>query len=165
MLGAFAEREDIGRAGLQGIVDHDAAIDRKAGVLGQRGVRPDAGREHHRVGLDQRAVGEFDAFDGALADDARGAGVEHHMNALALDQRLQQIRGRRIELTLHQPVHQMQQGHRRAGFGEAVGGFQTEQPAADHHDRFPARGQRQQQIDVAAVAEGVHAQEDRRRAR
>ena len=33
MLGAFAEREDVRRAGLQRIVDHDAAVDGDAGVL------------------------------------------------------------------------------------------------------------------------------------
>ena len=52
MLGAFAEREDIGRAGLQLVVDDDAAVDRDAGVLGQRDIRPDAGGEDHRIGLD-----------------------------------------------------------------------------------------------------------------
>ena len=49
------------------------------------------------------------------------------------------------------------QRHRRAGLGEAVGRFQSEQAAADHDDALLLRGQRQQQIDVAAVAEGVHA--------
>ena len=43
-LGAFAEREDVGIDGAHAGVDDDAAIDRKAGVLGQRrrsaGCRP-----------------------------------------------------------------------------------------------------------------------------
>ena len=65
MLGAFADREDIWRAGLQDIVDHDAAIDGDAGVLRQRDVGPDAGRENHRIGVDAAAVGQFDAFDAA----------------------------------------------------------------------------------------------------
>ena len=66
MLGAFAEREDVRRAGLQMIVDHDAAVDGNAGVLRQRDVGPDAGREDHRVGLDPAAVRQFDAFDARL---------------------------------------------------------------------------------------------------
>ena len=45
MLGAFAERVDSGDAGLQLIVDHDAAVDRDARVLGQLDIWPDAGRE------------------------------------------------------------------------------------------------------------------------
>ena len=90
MLGAFAEREDIRRAGLQMIVDHDAAIDGNAGLFRQRDIGPDAGGENHRVGLEPAAVGQFDAFDPRLAVDARGVGVEQDLDALALDQRFQQ---------------------------------------------------------------------------
>ena len=67
MLGAFAEREDIRRAGLQDIVDDDAAIDGNAGLFRQRGVGPDAGGENHRVGVDPPSVCQFDAFDAGLA--------------------------------------------------------------------------------------------------
>ena len=52
-----------GAAGLQMIVDDDAAIDGDAGVLCQRDIRPDAGRENHRVGLDPPSVRKLDAFD------------------------------------------------------------------------------------------------------
>ena len=103
------------------------------------------------------AIGQFDALDARLAMDARGVGVEQDLDALALDQRFQQFRGRRIELALHQPVHQMNQRHRRAGLGEPVGRFQSEQSAADHDHALLLRGQRQQQIDVAAVAKRMHA--------
>ena len=89
--------------------------------------------------------------------EPRGVGVEQNLDALALDQRFQQVRRRRIELALHQPVHQMDQRHRRAGLGKAVSRFQPEQSAADHDDALLLRGKRQQQIDVAAVAKGMHA--------
>src|SRR5260370_34429151 len=46
MLGAFAECEDIGRTGREMIVDDDAAIDGNAGILRQRGIRSDSGREN-----------------------------------------------------------------------------------------------------------------------
>ena len=111
MLGAFAERKDIGCSGLQMIVDDDAAIDGDAGVLRQRDVGPDAGCENHRIGIDPAAIRQLDALDAGLAMDARGVGVEQNLDALALDQRFQQCRRRRIELALHQPVHQMQQRH------------------------------------------------------
>ena len=81
------------------------------------------------------------------------------VDALALDQRLQEFGRGRIELALHQAVHQMDQRHRRAGLGEAIGRFEPEQSAADHHHALLLRGQRQQQIDVAAVAERMHAGE------
>ena len=52
--------------------------------------------------------------------------------------------------------------HRRAGLGEAVGRFQAEQTAADHDDALLRCCQLQQQIDVAAVAERMHARQARR---
>ena len=58
------------------IVDDDAAIDGNAGVLRQRDIRPDAGGENHRIGLDPASIREFDAFDARLAVDARGVGIE-----------------------------------------------------------------------------------------
>ena len=65
MLGAFAQRKNIRRAGLQPVVDDNAAIDGNAGVSGERDVRPDAGGEDHRVGLELLSVRQFDAFDTA----------------------------------------------------------------------------------------------------
>ena len=86
MLGAFAERENIRRAGLHDIVDDDAAIDGNAGVFRQRDIRPNARRENHRIGVDPPAVGQFDAFDAVLAVQPRGVGVEQDLDALTLDQ-------------------------------------------------------------------------------
>ena len=147
----------FGADGLQMIVDDDAAVDGDAGFLGKRRVRPDAGREHDGIGLDAPSIGKFDTFDLTLSVDTGRVGVEQDLDALALDQRLEEISGGRIELALHQPVHQMQQRYRRAGFREPIGRFQSQQAAADHDDRLLARRERQQQIDIAAVAEGVHA--------
>ena len=53
----------------------------------------------------------------------------------------------------------MDQGHRRAPLGEAISGLQPQQSAADHDDALLAGGERQQQIDVPAVAKGVHTGE------
>jgi len=108
------------------IVDHDAAIDGNAGLARQRDVRPDARGEDHRIGLDPAAIGQLNPFDMGLAVNSCGIGIEQNLNAFALDERFQQFTGGYIELTLHQPVHQMQQRHRRAGFGEAIGGFQSQ---------------------------------------
>jgi len=85
MLGAFAERENAGNAGLHDVVDDDAAIDGNAGVLRQRNVGPDAGGENHRVGIDPASVHEFDAFNVRLAMEPCGIGIEQDPDALALD--------------------------------------------------------------------------------
>ena len=159
MFGAFAEREDIRCAGLQGIVDDDAAIDGNAGLFRQCNIRPDARRENHRVGIDPASVRQFDAVDARLTMEPRGIGIQQNPDALKLDQGFQQFRGWRIELALHQAVHQMDQRHRGAGFSETVSRLQPQQSAADHDDALPLGGEGQQQVDVPAVAKGVHAGE------
>ena len=140
------------------IVDHNAAVDGDAGVFRQCDVGANAGRKNHRVGSEQTAIGQFDAFDALVAGDPRGVGVEQDLDALALEQRFQQFTRRTIELALHQPVHQMQQSDPRAGLGQTIGRFQSQQAAAHHDHALPLRGQGQQQIDIPGVAKGVHAQ-------
>jgi hypothetical protein len=49
MLGAFADGVNAGDAGLEMVVDGNAAIDLKPGRARELGVRPDAGRDDHRV--------------------------------------------------------------------------------------------------------------------
>ena len=78
MLGAFAQRKNIRRAGLQPVVDDDAAIDGNAGVPGECDVRTDAGGEDHRVGRELPSVRQFDAFDMRLAMQTRGVGIEEN---------------------------------------------------------------------------------------
>ena len=58
MFGAFADRKDVRRAGLQMVIDDDAAVDGNAGFPGERDVRPDAGGEDHRIGIDATAVAQ-----------------------------------------------------------------------------------------------------------
>jgi hypothetical protein len=82
------------------IVNDDAAIDGNAGILRQRHVRPDAGRENHGVGIDPAPVNQFDAIDARLAMEARGVGIEQDLDALALDQRFQQLGRRRISRSI-----------------------------------------------------------------
>ena len=64
-----------------------------------------------------------------------------------------------IELALHQPVHEMEEGDAGAGLGEAVGGFEAEQPAADHHDPGAGGLGRRDGVDVVDVTEGEHARQ------
>ena len=109
-LGAFAEREDVGIGGPHAVVDDDAAIDGEPGLLGEPGVRPDADRHDHQRRRDDRAVGELDALDLAVAEDRLGVGLGDDLDAALLDRPLQQVAGGRIELALHQRRHEMQHG-------------------------------------------------------
>ena len=92
-------------------------------------------------------------------------GIEQDAMPLRSTSVLSRSAARRIELALHQPVHQMQQRHGRAGLGEAVGRLEPEQAAADHDDALLLRRQRQQQVDVAACRGRCARRRDRRRAR
>ena len=63
MLGAFADREDVGIGGAHVVVDHDAAIDVEAGSAGQIDIGADADRHDHEVAGNLAAVGEPHALD------------------------------------------------------------------------------------------------------
>src|SRR6516165_12733670 len=103
------------------------------------------------------AMPRFDRFDAAVADDARSLGFEAHGDALGFDRALEHPRRARIELALHQPVHEMEDGDVGARLGESIGGFETEEPAADDDD---ARTRRfRDGVDVVDVAEGEHARQ------
>ncbi len=53
----------------------------------------------------------------------------------------------------------MNKRHRCAGLGKPIGRLQSEQPAADHDDALSRSRQRQQQVDVPAVAKRIHSLE------
>ena len=92
MLGAFADRKDPGAAGLQVVVDHDAAVDGNAGLLRQRDIGADAAAPR-RIGVDAPAVDQFHRSTRPSGRDARGVGVEQDLDALALDQGFQEFGG------------------------------------------------------------------------
>ena len=48
--------EDAGRAGLEILVDHDAAVDREPGRLGQLDRAAARRRPHHQIGLERAAA-------------------------------------------------------------------------------------------------------------
>ena len=65
---------------------------------------------------------------------------------------LQQAGGGAVELAFHQPGHQVYYRHVHAAQLEAVGRFQPEQPAADHHRVAVMRGGFDHLIGILAVA-------------
>ena len=87
------------------------------------------------------AVVQLDAFDACRRRDRGGVGVEHDLDALGLDRALQHARGLRVELALHQPVHQVHARVTRApALREAIGRLEPEQAAADHDDAVAGAG-------------------------
>ena len=141
------------------VVDHDPAPDLDAGRTRQRGVGADADRDHDGVGSNGGAVVQLDPLDLAIAGDARGLRLQAHGDAPGLDRALEHERGALIELALHQPVHEMEEGDAGTGLGQAVGRFEAEQPAADHHHPSARGLGRGDGVHVVDVTEGEHARQ------
>ena len=132
MLHAFADRENIRVAGAH-VVEHlDAAIHLQAGGARQVDVRPDADGEHHQVGRNRPPIRELHALGVVGAENFLGLAVGEEGDAAAVEIALQQLARRRIELALHQRRHQVHERNRHALLLEPPGGFQPQQPAADH---------------------------------
>jgi hypothetical protein len=133
---AFAHRIDarVGH-GLQRVGDDHAALAQKAGALGQRRAGPDARGHHHQVGRDLAPVLEAHRHYAAVAVGQQGLGVRADLEADAalLQRPLQQPASGLVELALHQPRHDVDDGDLHAAPHQAVGGFQPEQAAADDH--------------------------------
>ena len=159
MRDALADRVDARIERLQRVVDDDAAVAVQAGGLGERDVGPDADRHHDEVGGQRLAGGEPHARDAArLAGDERfGLRFEAEREALRFERLLQHLRGRAVELALHQPRHEVHDRDVHAAQLEAVRRLEPEQPAADHDGvAMLARG-RDHRFGVGDVAIGDHA--------
>ena len=157
MLGAFTDGKNIGVAGGEVIVDDDAAIDGNPGAGRDFRVRLDADRDDDCIGRKDAAVFELDTFDMIVADESRGRDFQQHTDAFRLDCALEQRGRARVELAFHQTVHEMNERHRRASFGETIRRFNAEEPAVDHDDARAAAGGLRHRRHVAHVAECEHA--------
>ncbi len=156
MLHTLAHCVDARIEGLQGVVDHDAPLAVQPGGFGQLHVGTDAHRHHHQVGRDLAAVLEAHAGHAPLAEDRLGLGLHQKLQAALLQRGLEQVGGRLVELALHQDVHEVDHGHVHAVLLQAVGRFQAEQAAADHHRLLVVAGALQHDLHVADVAEADH---------
>jgi hypothetical protein len=140
-------------------VDHDAAVDGDARLLGELHVGPDADRHHHQVGWQARAVVELDALDATVADDGLGVGPRQHLDATRLDGALQEMASGGIELALHQRRHQVHDGDVHALRLQAGGGFEAQKAAADDDGAAARLGGEQHGLDVVEIAIGQHARQ------
>ena len=158
-FGAFAEREYVGVGGAHAGVRDDAAIDGEAGFLRQRGIRADADGHHHQGCRQFRAISQKHAGDTVFAQNRLGVGAGEHLDTARFDRRLQQMAGGGIELPFHQSGHEVDDGDIHALLGEAGGGFQPQQAAADDH-RLAARfGGQQHGLHVVEITVGQHTRQ------
>ena len=160
MLDALADGEDggVGRAHL--VVDDDAALGLEADLLAELDVGLDADGHDDEVTGQEGAVLQLDAVDTVFGSaDGGGVGLGDDMDAAALEVGAQHAAGGGVELALHERRHQVEHCDFHAGQSEAVGGFEAEQPAADHHGIPALLGGCQHLVDVRDVAEADDARE------
>ncbi len=114
---------------------------------------------HNQIGRELRAVGKAHGRDMIIAQD-RLRLRRHLENHAALFQRLPQHSAcNRIELALHQTIEEMHDGDVHTALHQTVGGFQTEQTAADDDGVPPARRGFDHAVDVMDIAKADDAGE------
>jgi hypothetical protein len=113
MRHAFADRIDPRVEGLHRVVHDNAFAAVEARVARQLCVRPDADRHHDQLSRDLRPVLEAHRGNpaGFPGDELGGLCLQKKSQALRLERGLQHPRGRAVELALHQPGHEVHDGH------------------------------------------------------
>ena len=107
------------------------------------------------------AVGEAQPVRAVGADDLLRVAIELDVDVEPQQRGREQRARAGIELTLHQPVEQVHDGHRAALRGDPARGLEAEQAAADHRgagDAALRRGEANR-VAVGGVAERMHAVE------
>ena len=153
MLHAFADGEDAPVIGLHRVGHDDAALAMHAGALREFDVGLDADSHDDEVGIDDAAVGEAHAGHLRLANNLLRLRRHLEFQAARFERRAQQTARSRIELPLHQRVHQMHDRDIHAAPQEAIRGLEAQQAAADDHGLLVFRGGVDHAVDIGNVAE------------
>ncbi len=69
----------------------------------------------------------------AVTKDGFGLRLAVHLDATTFEFAAQQVAGGGVELALHQVTGKVQHHHIHAAPAQGGGGFEAEQPPADHH--------------------------------
>ena len=116
------------------VVDDDAAVDLESGPAG-RARRSDGCRRRRRRDRRRAACRPTNATPSTrpLPRIFRRAVRQQHADAEDFHLALEVVAAGRVELALHQRVHQVDDRHVAALHLQAARGFEAEQSAADHH--------------------------------
>src|SRR5688572_491852 len=90
-------------------------------------VRPNPARHHAQIGIDALAVAELDPLDLPFADDRLGTAAEQDADTELLDLPPQHCAANRVDLALHQRIHQVHNRDVATLDLEAAGRFEAEQ--------------------------------------
>jgi hypothetical protein len=129
----------------------------------QFGIRPDAGSHHHQVGREFGAVLQLQRHHTTglavvlVADQGLRLCAEAEPQPALLQRLLQQLRRGLVELSLHQPISEVDHGHLHAAQHQPVGSLEAEQPAADHHCMLVFLRRLDHRVGIGDIAVGNHA--------
>ena len=156
VLHAFSDCIDAPVIGLHGVGDDNATLAIDTCLLRELDVRADADGHHNQIGRKLEAIGKAHGRDAIVAQDRLRLRrhLEHHA---ALLQRLAQHSAcDGIELSLHQAIEEMHDGHVHAALHQTVGGLQAEQAAADHDGVLAAGRGLDHAVDVMNIAKAYN---------
>ena len=142
MLGAFANGVDVPVvAAGQAVVDQNAPADVQPGHPRQVHIGPNAGGDERQVTVQHAAVPELQAAYAVIPQDGRSLLFQMKPHAGTGQATPQQVGGRKVQLLIHQPAHQVDDIDGHASVHQAGSGLQPQQPAADNRRLLgPGRG-------------------------
>jgi hypothetical protein len=133
--GDVADRDDVGIARLQALVDDYPVGDVEACALRQAQPRGGADTHNHRVGLQASSVGEDHSLDGVvLALDGGNGGAEVELDAVVAMEAEKRSGDLRAESRCQWKVCGLDDGDRRIAAASRSGDLEADPPAADDHD-------------------------------
>ena len=128
MFGAFTDRADARGRRLQPIIDDHAPVTGQSRPTRNTRLRADTDRHHHHVRGEAPAVLQPHRSTAVTSMAAVSASSTTRM-PFASTSDFKRPAAARVELALHQPVHQVNQADIKAGAGETICGFDAEQAA------------------------------------
>ncbi len=129
----------------------------QAASAGKFNARAHSGGDHGQISGDQCAGFQSYAAHAGLTVHRSGTRIHCKMNPACLQRRLQHAPRRFIKLLVHNPAIAMHHGHVHAAPGQRIGGFQTEDAAADHHGMTMLACCIQHGVHIVQIAEAKHA--------
>ncbi len=156
MLGAVADRVDVGCGGGQPVVDQHTRTNLQAGRVRQ--CRPGAypAGEHDQVAVEDVAARQLDALDLVRAAQRPRTVAEVDLGAQPAQGVPQCRRGAPVELTFYQEGSLMDDLRPHTERGQRAGDTDAEHPAADHHGAAGLGGVLGEPGAVGQRAQGVH---------
>ena len=153
MLYALAYSEDVRMRCLHVVIHDNAVVHLEAGFPSQFHIGTDAGGNYDQLRFDAAAIFEGYGFNLAVAEEGGCRVAQQHLNSHPLHLFFEIAAADKVQLPLHERIHQVHNGHITALHLKSARGFESKQAAANH-DSFDSRTRTLQQgAGVIQIAE------------